>query len=63
MASVDKIYFCGSVTCVSFERFGMDVQVEDDLEKKDIIELGFDKPWITDHLVSFHYQRVDVVRS
>ena len=47
---MDKVYFCGGVQCTSFERFGMDVQVEDKGEREAIVKLGFEKPWITDHL-------------
>jgi len=47
---MDKVYFCGGVECTSFERFGMDVQVEDEEERETTVKLGFEKPWITDHL-------------
>jgi tyrosyl-DNA phosphodiesterase 2 len=38
------------VKLLSFERFGRDVLVEDAAEQKELLQLGFDKPWITDHL-------------
>ncbi|KAK5685767.1 hypothetical protein LTR17_026947 [Elasticomyces elasticus] len=47
---MDKVLFCGKVECRSFERFGMDVQLEDEEEREKLTQLGFDKPWITDHL-------------
>jgi len=47
---MDKIYFCGNIECRSFERFGKDVEVEDPKERQGLVDLGFDKPWITDHL-------------
>lgn len=47
---MDKVFYHGGVQCVSFERFGMDVLVEDEEERQQIVQLGFDKPWITDHL-------------
>lgn len=47
---MDKVYFCGDVKLVKFERFGKDVLVEGDDEAKQIVGLGFDKAWITDHL-------------
>ncbi|TKA67633.1 hypothetical protein B0A55_08774 [Friedmanniomyces simplex] len=47
---MDKVLFCGKVTCQSFERFGVDVQIQDEREREEIVRLGFDKPWITDHL-------------
>lgn len=47
---MDKVYFCGHAEIISFERFGKDVLMEGEDECKQLIELGFDKPWITDHL-------------
>lgn len=47
---MDKVYFCGRVKLLSFERFGQDVLVEGQEEGKKIVELGFEKPWVTDHL-------------
>ena len=46
---MDKVFYVG-LECLKFERFGADVEVEDDRERRDIVSLGFDKPWITDHL-------------
>ncbi|EME87245.1 uncharacterized protein MYCFIDRAFT_65435 [Pseudocercospora fijiensis CIRAD86] len=47
---MDKVYFVGSLELLSFEKFGGDVCVEDQSEQDQIVSLGFDKPWITDHL-------------
>lgn len=47
---MDKVFFCGDVELVRFERLGQDVLVEGEEEGKAIVELGFEKPWITDHL-------------
>jgi len=47
---MDKVYFCGGLRLRSFERFGADVQLEEESQKNNLVELGFDKPWITDHL-------------
>jgi tyrosyl-DNA phosphodiesterase 2 len=47
---MDKVYFRGDVKLVKFARFGQGVLVEGDDERKQIVELGFEKPWITDHL-------------
>lgn len=47
---MDKVYFSGGVQLSSFEKFGADICVDDAQEKKDIVGLGFDEPWITDHL-------------
>jgi tyrosyl-DNA phosphodiesterase 2 len=47
---MDKVFFCGQLRCTRFERFGANVVLEDEEERKSIIGLGFEKPWITDHL-------------
>lgn len=47
---MDKVFFCGSLTCTRFARFGAGVELENKAERKHIVELGFDRPWITDHL-------------
>lgn len=47
---MDKVFFCGELVCRRFERFGAGVELVDDAESKHIVELGFDQPWITDHL-------------
>lgn len=47
---MDKVYFCGGVKLLSFKRFGGDVLAEGEEERKQIVELGFEKPWVTDHL-------------
>lgn len=47
---MDKVFYCGSFRPLKFERFGQDVLVNEEEESKKIVELGFDKPWVTDHL-------------
>ena len=47
---MDKIFFCGKVSCSNFKRFGADVLIEDAQEAEMVVELGFDKAWVTDHL-------------
>ena len=47
---MDKVFFCGGLNCVHFGRFGADVEVQDDNQRKELVALGFDRPWITDHL-------------
>lgn len=47
---MDKVYFRGGLELQSFEKFGGDVVVSDETEREDIVKLGFDRPWITDHL-------------
>lgn len=46
---MDKIFFRGGLQLKGFERFGADVQLDNPRERDNIVELGFDKPWITDH--------------
>ncbi|KAK4508143.1 hypothetical protein PRZ48_001881 [Zasmidium cellare] len=47
---MDKVYFRGGLELLSFEKFGGDVCVDDRGEREDIVRLGFEQPWITDHL-------------
>jgi tyrosyl-DNA phosphodiesterase 2 len=47
---MDKVFFHGGVELLSFEQFGKDVLVEDGSEQEMLMKLGFDKPWVTDHL-------------
>lgn len=47
---MDKVYVCGGVKLLKFKRFGEDVLTEGEDESKQIMELGFEKAWITDHL-------------
>lgn len=48
---MDKVFYCGeAMKCMAFERVGAGVEVEDETERKALVELGFDRPWITDHL-------------
>lgn len=48
---MDKVYFVGdALRLKGFERFGADVEVDDPKERDEIVALGFDKPWVTDHL-------------
>lgn len=50
---MDKVYFCGSgIKLVSFERFGADVEVDDEKaeQRNELLAHGFEKAWCTDHL-------------
>lgn len=48
---MDKVLFCGErLRLKAFERFGAGVEVGDAEERQEIVELGFEKGWITDHL-------------
>ncbi|RYO87079.1 hypothetical protein DL764_008916 [Monosporascus ibericus] len=48
---LDKIMFTGACLQLRrFEVFGRDVQLEDEEHRAELIRLGCEKPWITDHL-------------
>lgn len=47
---MDKVYFCGGARLIGFQRFGEDILTEGEEERKQIVDLGFEKPWVTDHL-------------
>ncbi|KXJ97191.1 Endonuclease/exonuclease/phosphatase [Microdochium bolleyi] len=48
---MDKVYFCGGgLRLRRFQTFGEGVELQDREQRRQLIELGFDKPWITDHL-------------
>jgi tyrosyl-DNA phosphodiesterase 2 len=50
---MDKVFFCGDgLELLEFERFGADVEPDKSEEdvRNDLLSLGFEKPWITDHL-------------
>lgn len=48
---MDKVFFVGDgLQLKGFEQFGADVEVDDPRERDEIVKLGFDRPWVTDHL-------------
>lgn len=48
---MDKVFFCGGLEVKKLEHFGVDVVVEaDDSAGNDLMKLGLEKPWVTDHL-------------
>ena len=47
---IDKVYFCGCIEVVGLERFGADVLTVAEEEGREIVALGFEKAWVTDHL-------------
>ncbi|GAB1736454.1 hypothetical protein NU219Hw_g7604t1 [Hortaea werneckii] len=47
---MDKIFYCGDLMCTAFERFGAGIELQHEGEREEILSLGFDRPWITDHL-------------
>ncbi|OTB08398.1 hypothetical protein M426DRAFT_51986 [Hypoxylon sp. CI-4A] len=47
---MDKVYFTGGVKLLGFARFGADVMLTGREHTHSLDMLGFDKPWITDHL-------------
>jgi tyrosyl-DNA phosphodiesterase 2 len=52
---MDKVYFCGGVKVREFKRFGQDIELPDSegKQREEVVALGFDRPWITDHLGIF----------
>ena len=53
LTRMDKLMFCGCVEVESFETFGMDVEVEDEEDRKKLVEdksADVEKAWVTDHL-------------
>ncbi|KAK3387641.1 Endonuclease/exonuclease/phosphatase [Podospora didyma] len=53
LTRMDKLMFCGCLEVESFETFGMDVEVEDEGDRKKLIEdtsADIEKAWVTDHL-------------
>ncbi|KAK3989822.1 hypothetical protein QBC44DRAFT_308160 [Cladorrhinum sp. PSN332] len=53
LTRMDKVLYCGKVELVDFGTFGMDVEVEGEDEKREMMEeLGklMERPWVTDHL-------------
>jgi tyrosyl-DNA phosphodiesterase 2 len=48
---MDKIFFCGqALKLLSFDRFGAGVVVDDTNLEDHLLTLGFERPWVTDHL-------------
>lgn len=48
---MDKVFFCGGLEVKKIENFGVDVVVEEnDSVGNDLMKLGLEKPWVTDHL-------------
>ncbi|GAP89380.1 putative endonuclease exonuclease phosphatase family protein [Rosellinia necatrix] len=51
---MDKVYYCcgaaDAARLVRFARFGRDVMAEGEEVRREIVALGFERPWVTDHL-------------
>lgn len=47
---MDKVFFGGAIEVAGFEKFGMDVLVEEQDVADDLLKLGLEQPWVTDHL-------------
>jgi tyrosyl-DNA phosphodiesterase 2 len=47
---MDKVLYCGGVRLLDFQIRGADVELKDEKERQGILDLGFEKAWITDHL-------------
>ena len=50
---MDKVYYRGALKLVEFRRFGQNVELRDAKQRDEIVGLGFEKPWVTDHLGIF----------
>ncbi|KAI1213395.1 Endonuclease/exonuclease/phosphatase [Annulohypoxylon truncatum] len=54
LSRMDKVYFTGDLKLHNFERFGMDVQLDEKILEAEceylVSSYGYEKPWITDHL-------------
>ncbi|KAL4877112.1 Endonuclease/exonuclease/phosphatase [Aspergillus karnatakaensis] len=59
LSRMDKVFFTGAVNVSRYERFGGGVLVEGEEEKKEIVKLGFEEAWVTDHLGVFVEIKVD----
>jgi tyrosyl-DNA phosphodiesterase 2 len=47
---MDKVFYCGGVRLLDFQIRGADVELEDEEQRQAILDLGFERAWITDHL-------------
>jgi tyrosyl-DNA phosphodiesterase 2 len=47
---MDKVFYCGGVRLLDFQISGADVEVKDEEQRQTILDLGFERAWITDHL-------------
>jgi len=47
---MDKVFYCGGVRLLDFQIRGADVELEDEEQRQTILDLGFERAWITDHL-------------
>ena len=47
---MDKVFYCGGVRLLDFQIRGADIELEDEEQRQTILDLGFERAWITDHL-------------
>jgi tyrosyl-DNA phosphodiesterase 2 len=47
---MDKVFYCGGVRLLDFQIRGADVELEDEEQRQTVLDLGFERAWITDHL-------------
>ena len=47
---MDKVFYCGGVRLLDFQIRGADVELRDGEQRQTILDLGFERAWITDHL-------------
>ena len=47
---MDKIFYCGGVRLLDFQVRGVGVELKDEEQRQTVLDLGFERAWITDHL-------------
>jgi tyrosyl-DNA phosphodiesterase 2 len=47
---MDRVFYCGGVRLLDFQIRGADVELEDEEQRQTVLDLGFERAWITDHL-------------
>ena len=47
---MDKIFYCGGVRLLDFQIRGVGVELKDEEQRQTVLDLGFERAWITDHL-------------
>ncbi|KAI5928719.1 Endonuclease/exonuclease/phosphatase [Camillea tinctor] len=47
---MDKVFYVGGVRLLRFGRFGEGVEIDDPAQREELVALGLERPWITDHL-------------
>ncbi|KAK4202634.1 Endonuclease/exonuclease/phosphatase [Triangularia verruculosa] len=51
LSRMDKVLFCGKTAVLDYGTFGLDVEVEDEVDRQKLMaSWGLQKGWVTDHL-------------